>query len=92
MAGATFAPTSSQLISHDFEPDAEGAARSPGLQTCLGGRPSMLIRYGYEIAINCPQPTPMVCLLSVSEDRKADIRVAEKVFTTPKATPSRSAV
>ncbi len=43
----------------------------------------MLIRYGYEIAINCPQPTPMVCLLSVSEDRKADMRVAEKVFTTP---------
>ena len=43
----------------------------------------MLIRYGYEIAVNCPQPTPMVCLLSVSEDRKADMRVAEKVFTTP---------
>ena len=43
----------------------------------------MLIRYGYEIAVNCPQPTPMVCLLSVSEDRKADIRFAEKVFTTP---------
>ena len=43
----------------------------------------MLIRYGYEITVNCAQPTPMVCLLSVSEDRKADIRVAEKVFTTP---------
>ena len=25
----------------------------------------------------------MVCLMSVSEDRKTDIRVAEKVFTTP---------
>jgi hypothetical protein len=43
----------------------------------------MLIRYGYEITVNCAQPTPMVCLLSVSEDRKADIRVDEKVFTTP---------
>src|ERR1700734_1545363 len=43
----------------------------------------MLIRYGYEITINSPQPTPLVCLLSVSEDRKADIRVAEKIFTTP---------
>jgi transglutaminase-like putative cysteine protease len=43
----------------------------------------MLIRYGYEITVNCAQPTPMVCLLSVSDDRKADIRVAEKVFTTP---------
>ena len=43
----------------------------------------MLIRYGYEITVNCAQPTPMVCLLAVSEDRKADIRVAERVFTTP---------
>ena len=43
----------------------------------------MLIRYGYEIMVNCAQPTPMVCLLAVSEDRKADIRVAERVFTTP---------
>ena len=43
----------------------------------------MLIRYGYEITVTCAQPTPMVCLLSVSEDRKADLRVAEKVFTTP---------
>ena len=43
----------------------------------------MLIRHGYEIAVTSAQPTPMVCLLSVSEDRKADIRVAEKVFTTP---------
>ena len=43
----------------------------------------MLIRYGYDITVTCAQPTAMVCLLSVSEDRKADIRVAEKVFTTP---------
>ena len=43
----------------------------------------MLIRYGYEITVTCEHPTAMVCLLSVSEDRKADIRVAEKVFTTP---------
>jgi transglutaminase-like putative cysteine protease len=43
----------------------------------------MLINYGYEITINCAQPTPMVCLMSVSEDRKADIRVAERMFTTP---------
>jgi transglutaminase-like putative cysteine protease len=43
----------------------------------------MLIRYGYEITLTCTQPTAMVCLLSVHDDRKADIRVAEKVFTTP---------
>ena len=43
----------------------------------------MLIRYGYKITVNRAQPTPMVCLLLVSEDRNADIRAAEKVFTTP---------
>jgi hypothetical protein len=31
MVGATLAPTSSQSIRHDFEADAEEAARSPGL-------------------------------------------------------------
>src|SRR5271155_3058889 len=58
-------------------------AFSSRLETCLRSWRSMLIRYGYEITVTCAQPTPMVCLLSVSEDRKADIRVAEKVFTTP---------
>jgi hypothetical protein len=43
----------------------------------------MLIRYGYEITVNCAQPSAMVCLMSVSEDRKDDIRVPERVFTTP---------
>ena len=43
----------------------------------------MLIRYGYEITMNCPQPTAMVCLLSVHDDRTADIRVPETVLTTP---------
>ncbi len=43
----------------------------------------MLIRYGYEITLTCPQPTPLVCLLSVHEDRAADIRVPESTFTTP---------
>jgi transglutaminase-like putative cysteine protease len=43
----------------------------------------MLIRYGYEIALTCAQPTALVCLLSVHEDRSADIRDPEKTFTTP---------
>src|SRR5579863_9782962 len=43
----------------------------------------MLIRYGYEITVTCAQPTAMVCLLSVTDDRKNDIRVAERVYTTP---------
>src|SRR5690606_6273568 len=43
----------------------------------------MLIRYGYEIKLTCQQPTALVCLLSVHEDRAADIRVPETTFTTP---------
>jgi transglutaminase-like putative cysteine protease len=43
----------------------------------------MLIRYGYEITLTCQQPTALVCLLSVHEDRAADIRVPETTFTAP---------
>jgi hypothetical protein len=43
----------------------------------------MLIRYGYEITLTCQQPTALVCLLSVHEDRATDIRVPETLFTTP---------
>jgi transglutaminase-like putative cysteine protease len=43
----------------------------------------MLIRYGYEITLTCQQPTALVCLLSVHEDRAADIRVPETISTTP---------
>ena len=43
----------------------------------------MLIRYGYEITITCQQPTPLVCLLSVHEERGPDLRTPEHVFTTP---------
>ena len=43
----------------------------------------MLIRYGYDITITCPQPTPIVCLLSLHEERTADVRAPETVVTTP---------
>jgi transglutaminase-like putative cysteine protease len=43
----------------------------------------MFIRYGYEIILNCAAPTALVCLLSVTEDRAADIRVPETTFTNP---------
>jgi hypothetical protein len=43
----------------------------------------MLIRYGYEITLTCQQPTALVCLLSVHDDRAADIRVPETTFSTP---------
>src|SRR5450432_1640879 len=43
----------------------------------------MLIRYGYEITLNCAQPTALVCLLSVHDDHDGQIRIPERVFTTP---------
>lgn len=43
----------------------------------------MYIRYGYEITVTCPQPTALVCLLSLHDDRAADIRVPESTFTMP---------
>ncbi|WP_442577893.1 transglutaminase-like domain-containing protein [Mesorhizobium sp. ASY16-5R] len=43
----------------------------------------MLIRYGYEITIDCPQPTPLVCLLAIHEERGPDLRAPETLFTTP---------
>ena len=43
----------------------------------------MLIRYGYEITVNCAAPTAMVCLLSVRDERNGDLRVPESVVTTP---------
>ena len=43
----------------------------------------MLIRYGYEISMTFPQPTALVCLLSVHNDRAADVRIPESVFSNP---------
>jgi transglutaminase-like putative cysteine protease len=43
----------------------------------------MLIRYGYEITLNCMRPTALVCMLSVHDDHDRAIRVPERVFTTP---------
>ena len=33
----------------------------------------MLIRYGYELAFNCPQPTMMVCLLDAHRERSQEL-------------------
>ncbi len=43
----------------------------------------MLIRYGYEITVDCPQDTPMVCLLAAHAENAQRVRAAEKVVATP---------
>ena len=43
----------------------------------------MLIRYGYDITVTCPQPTPMISLLALHDDRAQDVRAPEQTVTTP---------
>ncbi|RLP26035.1 transglutaminase family protein [Mesorhizobium sp. YM1C-6-2] len=43
----------------------------------------MLIRLGYEIAIECRQRTPVVSLLEIHKDRQPDIKRQTRVLTAP---------
>jgi transglutaminase-like putative cysteine protease len=43
----------------------------------------MLIRLGYEIAIECRQRTPVVSLLEIHKDRQPDIKRQTRVLTSP---------
>jgi transglutaminase-like putative cysteine protease len=43
----------------------------------------MLIRLGYEIAIECQQRTPIISLLDIHADRQPDIKRQTRVLTSP---------
>jgi transglutaminase-like putative cysteine protease len=43
----------------------------------------MLIRVGYELIYDCPQPTPMVVMLNVHFSRASDLTVPDRLITTP---------
>jgi len=43
----------------------------------------MLIRLGYEIAIECPHQMPVISLLEIDPARQADIKRQSKVLTSP---------
>jgi transglutaminase-like putative cysteine protease len=43
----------------------------------------MLVRCGFEIRLECRQATALVCLLSIDDGRRADIRGTETFFTFP---------
>ncbi len=49
----------------------------------------MLIRLGYEIAISCLQPTPVISLLEIHKDRQSDIKRQTRVITSP-SVPTRT--
>lgn len=48
----------------------------------------MLIRLGYEIAIDCVEATPVISLLEIHKDRQADIKRQTRVLTSP-SVPTR---
>ena len=43
----------------------------------------MLIRFGYDITVHCPQPTPMIAMMSPRDERRDDLRAQAAVLTTP---------
>jgi transglutaminase-like putative cysteine protease len=60
--------------------------RPEAVQSALGREriePGMRIRAGYEIAYECPQPTPMLLLLSVHPSRRHDLITPDLLTTEP---------
>ena len=48
----------------------------------------MLIRLGYEIAIECTEATPVISLLEIHKGRQADIKRQTRVLTSPSVSTS----
>jgi hypothetical protein len=44
---------------------------------------SLLIRAGYEIAFECPAPTPLLLHVHVRPERELDLEMPEHLHTTP---------
>ncbi len=44
----------------------------------------MLIRHGYDITISCPQPTPLICLLVLRDERRDDLQEQGIVESFPR--------
>lgn len=49
----------------------------------------MHVRVGYELLYDCPQPTPMILMLSIHHTHVSDIIVPAPLMTEP-ATPIES--
>jgi hypothetical protein len=45
----------------------------------------MQLRIGYELIYDCPQPTPMVLMLSVHSSRAQDLVVPDTMQVSPAA-------
>src|SRR5260370_5156619 len=69
-------------------PPAPSAARAAPLPICgrcgqAWGRTLMKIRAGYEIIYDCPQPTPMLLILSVHPSRLPDLLTSQQIRFDP---------
>jgi transglutaminase-like putative cysteine protease len=61
----------------------------PQPASAIFGIEIVLIRYGYELTFNCPQPTLMVCLLDAHRERSQELRYEVSPRTIP-AIPTRT--
>jgi transglutaminase-like putative cysteine protease len=43
----------------------------------------MLIRFGYDITVSCPQDTPMISMMSVRDERRDDLRRQSAMLSEP---------
>ncbi|MBI1172944.1 transglutaminase family protein [bacterium] len=43
----------------------------------------MLIRFGYDITVSCPQDTPMITMMSARDERLDDLRMQGPILTMP---------
>jgi transglutaminase-like putative cysteine protease len=43
----------------------------------------MLMRFGYDITVSCAQETPMICMMSVRDELREDLRVQSAMATSP---------
>lgn len=41
------------------------------------------IRYGYDFLIECPKPTPLICMLDMRQERQADVMQGDGFHTDP---------
>src|ERR1700686_923650 len=71
---------------------AREALRAAWREKCTGSgattRFPMKIRAGYEIAYDCPQPTPMILQLSVHPSRVADLLTWDRMQFNPPTPPN----
>src|SRR6266852_5304253 len=83
----TGAVSTADVATHGFISSRAGGMRrrlDRILSDCEIGRVKVLqIRLGYELVYDCPQPTPMLLMLSVHYTRVSDMVLPDHLVTSP---------